>query len=1029
MSSTTTTTEILFNSPALHSLKRDQLVKLCKIHSIKASGKNVELIARLKAVAETLPKESALRIAATSEGVEEVDNFDGDGDQKMEVAEIEGSSSRGTLVSHRSGEFGTTSSKSSMSTSTSVSSSIKALASSLGLKRSLTTKSTVSTVSSTSTLPPLPVFPKPSHYPVNDDLSKYAKPYSTIPESSPASMPKQDNFAPDNVPTAASLGKFDFSNTAEPEPLPGHVLRPGAPAPSNARLSLGLVPVTPGGKRKSGATTTIRLISGSTAGEDGIPSFFNPAGGPATPQLKPFKPSFDLVMGSPSAPGEFEKIYPALPMGDIIYNHPTTPSKDREKEQGQTQTAPGGLPTTTALSPEPKFIFGSPDPRKRPSVTNDDFRAAASSVLDEINKRLQGEGVDTIDSNIMGMFKPAKLNEDGSPRVVKPLPRPRGAVKDKFDRMHEKEFEKMESIGDFMHRKAALAAPIVSTEAPVATAVGRKRKSSVLGPDRADLQKAAIKKPKAKATIPGGFGDDDDDDEDEPVSGKKPRVEFAGDENEDDEKAREEEQERLRREREVVRRKLAMNREKRRSSGRVSVGRVSTGPRRSTLRLQKAPPKLAPTSKSRFGFGFVSTAAKTLVRGVWGGGSSKHPKEKEKDRAKPATEVAVSTTTTTSTSQSTSTAPASSRVLPKHQKKPSISGVNSAMRPSPMPAHGHQQKPSSSALNAGHGPGKRIASGTPSSIGTLNTTSSRASTADRSRSPIPATLRNGSDDRNSVVGASLRSIRGSITQSGSSATGSVAGSTRSRTSASTTNFLPTTVGSRLLAPTASSLAKTQGSVNRLRQVGPVPQNKPSGQSITSSFSNDQEKSRILDSITNTNNEAAVASKLAALPSTPGKIFSRPLAVPPGSGIPSPVRLNSTAMTSGPAPGPMRQKSLMGRKPRISRSKVIARLASQRVASGPSSSINPGTGATQSTAAGGTVRSSLGPRIGGAGPRKSTGVRRSAVGAGGRGIGIREARESAVMMSAKKRVRQSEYARRRSRISAAGPGGGQSMEVD
>jgi hypothetical protein len=64
-----TTTQILFNSPALHSLKRDQLVKLCKIHSIKASGKNVELIDRLKQHAQTLPRDSPLSIATRSEGL------------------------------------------------------------------------------------------------------------------------------------------------------------------------------------------------------------------------------------------------------------------------------------------------------------------------------------------------------------------------------------------------------------------------------------------------------------------------------------------------------------------------------------------------------------------------------------------------------------------------------------------------------------------------------------------------------------------------------------------------------------------------------------------------------------------------------------------------------------------------------------------------------------------------------------------------------------------------------------------------
>ena len=62
-----TTTQILFNSPALHSLKREQLVKLCKIHAIKANGKNVEMIQRLRQHAQTMPKDSPLSIAARSE--------------------------------------------------------------------------------------------------------------------------------------------------------------------------------------------------------------------------------------------------------------------------------------------------------------------------------------------------------------------------------------------------------------------------------------------------------------------------------------------------------------------------------------------------------------------------------------------------------------------------------------------------------------------------------------------------------------------------------------------------------------------------------------------------------------------------------------------------------------------------------------------------------------------------------------------------------------------------------------------------
>ena len=65
------TTQILFNSPALHSLKRDQLVKLCKIHSIKASGKNVDLIQRLKDHASTLPPDDPLSVAIHTDNQDE----------------------------------------------------------------------------------------------------------------------------------------------------------------------------------------------------------------------------------------------------------------------------------------------------------------------------------------------------------------------------------------------------------------------------------------------------------------------------------------------------------------------------------------------------------------------------------------------------------------------------------------------------------------------------------------------------------------------------------------------------------------------------------------------------------------------------------------------------------------------------------------------------------------------------------------------------------------------------------------------
>lgn len=83
-----TTTQILFNSPALSSLKRDQLVKLCKIHSIKANGKNVDLVGKLKDHAKTLEQDDPLSIAAGYGPVEEAEESPeevGDDEEDTEI--------------------------------------------------------------------------------------------------------------------------------------------------------------------------------------------------------------------------------------------------------------------------------------------------------------------------------------------------------------------------------------------------------------------------------------------------------------------------------------------------------------------------------------------------------------------------------------------------------------------------------------------------------------------------------------------------------------------------------------------------------------------------------------------------------------------------------------------------------------------------------------------------------------------------------------------------------------------------------
>ena len=73
--------QILFHSPGLHSLKRGQLVKLCKMHSLKANGKNTELIERLKRRAAELPPEAV--------NFQWQDSFDEEGGDEEEGGERE----------------------------------------------------------------------------------------------------------------------------------------------------------------------------------------------------------------------------------------------------------------------------------------------------------------------------------------------------------------------------------------------------------------------------------------------------------------------------------------------------------------------------------------------------------------------------------------------------------------------------------------------------------------------------------------------------------------------------------------------------------------------------------------------------------------------------------------------------------------------------------------------------------------------------------------------------------------------------
>ncbi|CDO77441.1 hypothetical protein BN946_scf184857.g48 [Trametes cinnabarina] len=333
-----TTTQILFNSPALHSLKRDQLVKLCKIHSIKANGKNTELIERLKQHAQALPpgalgapdQDDAMEVedrlhdadedededipGGFSGGYQGVINQDCDDamddviltsrfgiprpseqwevvmDDIEEVDETLGTmSSKGSLRTVSNGEFGTHASKGS------VTSSLKALATSLGIKRpggkSVDVQdSDNGTANSKNRLPSSLSPGKLFSAKARDSLAEHATPYSQLPPAE--SLPDTDDFK-FTTPDASILGLDGEGEDTNDAPVPGASGRAGKPAPLGARLSMGV------------GQSTIRLVT-----QPAVPRFADAYMSP--PRLPVIQPDFDIKMGTPSA-GRMLSVWPASP--------------------------------------------------------------------------------------------------------------------------------------------------------------------------------------------------------------------------------------------------------------------------------------------------------------------------------------------------------------------------------------------------------------------------------------------------------------------------------------------------------------------------------------------------------------------------------------------------------------------------------------------------------------------------------------------------------------------------------------------
>ncbi|KAG2138376.1 hypothetical protein DEU56DRAFT_980591 [Suillus clintonianus] len=965
-----TTTQILFNSPALNSLKRDQLVKLCKIHSIKANGKKLDLIERLQLHAQTLPPDDPLSVATRGDRSE--DEQDAAEEESIRAATMARPSEQweivmdsiaevdedaaSTLKNNRlgnatqAGEFGTNGGKAS-----SVSSSLKAIATSLGLKRGNGSSETTTTTSSKSSL------------------------------------------------TSTQSGQSQSTAPTEPEPevapVPGQNALAGLPAPAGARLSISQEP----------ATTTIRLISSNAPTN----SLFSP------PKLHPFKTSFDLAPPTPGgaegggvwplSPGgaQHERIYPAIPTFSAFepvdtsdmdidvdfsgslpsstparskFNTGATPKSD-EKPSDIPQDLFSPAPRLTRAreqisafrpqrSPEKPsgkldiphsepFIFGSPNPQHR--LSNAQFRSAAQSVLDDMNARLQSEGVAGVDIDVL---KRRQQSVSGKPAADDPQQEKKASTSALFDKAHQAQFDKMDSItshyaarrGQPSNAEAVSVLGKRKSVAVLAPTTGKKRNTSVVvKKDRVPSTSSLKLRTVSKKVVPGGFGDDDDDadgeeEEDrEDDSRKSKRV--RTDPVEDAEIEREEA--RKLKEREAIRRKLDANKAKRRSSmGRPSIGKVVNTPKQT----------------SRFGF---LSSAKNLVSNVWNRGAA--GSKSNVPAAKPAPAPPTKTAATSMSSKSIKEPPKAQSMA----KKTAIIPSSSDTPPIPKERMLSVSK------------GKRVPSGSSLAL-VADSTSSRTSKSPIPSFPAPGTSsRMGHSRTNSGSGVSSLGVASRTNNAGGVGSmgtkTSLAGTLRSTT--------PGTARARtstLMAPTASSLAKT----SRL----PVPSFSP-----LQVKAKEKEKEMENDAV-----EQIVNSPM--IPRSQGTIFSQPLPPISPSSKPSEPQMSlaaaATTLVNAKPPIPPKPNVILGRRPRISRGKVIAKLASQREAqqAGVSAGVSAiprlrvGTSSSHASVGVPKVRSSMGTNA--ARGWQSHGVAKT----GGD-----------VLMSAKKRSRRSEYARRRSRV--------------
>ncbi|PVG02202.1 hypothetical protein CPB86DRAFT_870493 [Serendipita vermifera] len=443
--------EILFNSPALHSLKRAQLTALCKRYHIKTTGKNEDLVARLREYATTsLNKKGEPDKKDTSSVPQEENDASNEKEsagrtsQQWELVEEDSREEDMSVLSDRRSRtisaisIGTIKSigSSKGSTMRSVSSrgngnmSLMSITNSLKRAGSRSSKMSTSTTKTSSTVESIVKEPMSHLFPIVPSDSAASTQVDSGSKSEVTSEVAPKNDAP--KPIIESM--VDATTVSKQQ----STVRLVTPAAARQKSTL---------REVAFPTPILRpysIIVTDTDPQEDIGRAFlaidaKSLAETASVQIDAPRTSFDSLRGF-----QFPQSNTSIVLSEDNTN--TTPKKEADN-----------------LAPSPQlFIFGSP----ANGVSNAQFSNTAAAILEEMNKRL---GIENNSSAA------ARIEVDGAINFGETTPSREFALKvgnkrednGRFAKAHEKLFSQMDSIADHY-----------SVKRPVPT-IGSKRKSTV----------------------------------------------------------------------------------------------------------------------------------------------------------------------------------------------------------------------------------------------------------------------------------------------------------------------------------------------------------------------------------------------------------------------------------------------------------------------------------------------------------------------------------------------------------------------